>query len=285
MPLTQSVKARVGSRSIKMKKTQPFIIPSKALCATAIICASALLVLSGISAPVDREQEEADWLEFYYRNPTPERFVTELKNWSSDGTLMNKSARPALIAFLSQVIRQNRDKLEGWYENLAGLNPEEKSVLHTAMLFSRTKEADALMRKLFGKQYDEQKKETQKILELPLDKRNTIDMLWGFFYATGSEHAIRRVILCFRFLDAPDDPKGVNVPQGYVPLFKELPRIAYISLASNCERHPDIIKLCEKFYTEDDSLIPAEKGELYDLLSEFLPKKYPPKKAAKPEEA
>ena len=119
--------------------------------------------------------------------------------------------------------------MENWYDALAGLSPDEKMVIHTAMLYSRTDEADALMRKMFGKQYDDQKQEIKKILDLPLDKQSTIDMLWGFFYATGSEHAIRRIILCFRFLDAPDNPKGVNVPKGYVPLYKELPEATMIS--------------------------------------------------------
>jgi len=231
----------------------------------------------GIATPPTPEEKKADWLEYYFEHPTPDQFVSEMKKWSADGTLKNKAALPALIAFTSQLIQQNPEKLTDWYEKLAGLTPDEKSVFHTAMLLSRTKEADELMRKQFGRVYDEQKRETQKILELPLDKKTTLDMLWGFYYATGSEQAIRRIILCFRFLDAPKHPDGVKVPPGYVPLYKELPQAAYVSLASNCERHPSLIKMCQKIYTKDDSLVPSEKQELYDLLSEFLPKKYPPK--------
>ena len=259
-------------------KTLTFSLPFPGLLLSVIpvfFCSLSLQAAESVS-PSEKEKE-ADWLEYYYENPSPDRFVTEVKSWSEDGTLNNESARPALIAFISQLIRHNRDKLEIWYDALSGLTPEQKTVIHTAMLFSRTEEADALMSKMFGKQYDEQKRETKKILELPLDKRSTIDMLWGFFYATGSEHAIRRIILCFRFVDAPDNPKRVNVPKGYVPLYKQLPKFAYISLASNCERHPDVLKMCEKIYTDDESLIPSEKKELYDLLSEFMPKKYPPK--------
>ena len=62
-------------------------------------------LLQSQDAPADAP--EKDWLEFYYENPTPEQFVTRIKDWSGDGTLDNEHARPALIAFISQLIRQS----------------------------------------------------------------------------------------------------------------------------------------------------------------------------------
>ncbi len=221
------------------------------------------------------EKQQEDWLEYYYLDPSPERLVEEVKNWSKDGTLVNERARPALIGFLSQIIKNNEDQITAWYDDLAGLSPEEKTILHTSMLYSHSAEADQLMVKTFGPKYRDQRQSTPGILELPLDKQHTIDMLWGYFYATGSPEALRKIILCFRFLDAPADLKGVDIPQGYMPLYKELPRIAYISLAANCERHGKVLRVCEEIYANDDSLVESEKAELYDLLSEFLPEKYP----------
>ncbi len=233
------------------------------------------------SAGAKQEAEEKDWLEFYYENPTPERFVQEMKNWAADGTLKNEFARPALIAFISQLIRQNKSELKGWFNELAGLTPDQKKVLYTAMLFSRTTEADELMKEAFGDVYEEQKQDTPKILDLPLDKRTTIDMLWGFYYATGSEHAIRRIILCLRFEEAPNKPEGVDVPEGYNPLYKELPFVAVDSLLANADRHDRVRKMIEIFYKEDDTLVPGEKRGLYEVLSELYPKTYPRKENPK----
>lgn len=221
------------------------------------------------------QAEEEDWLENYYKNPTPERFVEQMKDWAADGTLDNEIAKPAIIAFTSQLLRQNRDRIESWYSALSGLSPSQMQVLHTAMLFSRTSEADGIMRKQFGKKYDEQKVETQKILKMPLDKPKTIDMLWGFFYATGSETAIRRVVAGFSFLDAPENPDGVEVPEGYLPLYKSLPTIAFNSLASNAERHPRVLEIL-KALNEGGDLSPREKEGVYDILSEIDPEAYPP---------
>lgn len=237
-------------------------------------CLAGFFVFSLLTCGVQAQDEE-DWLENYYKNPTPDRFVGQMKDWAADGTLDNDAAKPAIIGFVSQVIRQNRDKLENWYSALSGLTPNQMQVFHTAMLYSRTAEADKIMRKTFGAQYDEERQETSKILEMPLDKPNTIDMLWGFFYATGSEHAVRQIIYGFTFLDAPDNPKGVKVPQGYLPLYKTLPIIAYDSLLANAERHPRVKDILEALLAQG-ALSRHEKEGVYDILSEIDPKKYPP---------
>lgn len=221
-------------------------------------------------------EEERDWLENYYIEPDPDGFVEQMKNWAEEGVLDNELTKPTLIAFISQIIRQNRDRLDGWYDGLAGLTPEQMQVMHTAMLFSRTREADEIMTKVFGNKYTEQKLETQKILEMPLDKKQTPDMLWGFFFATGSEQAIRRIVLCFRFLDADERPPGVDIPEGYAPHYKQLPSFAFGSLVGNAERHPRILEILTDLYENGKDLVPHEKNGIYDVLSEFYPEKYPP---------
>lgn len=233
-----------------------------------------LLALALFPSPGQAE-EEKEFLEFYYESPRPDDFVAQMKDWADDGTLENVHARPALIAFISQVIRANRDRLNDWFVALSGLTPEQKQVFYTAMLYSRTAEADTLMRETFGQKYDQQKVDTEKILEMDLDKENTLDMLWGFFYATGSENAIRRIVACFRYAEAPDNPEGLDIPQGYVPLYRELPGFANGSLVANGRRHPRLVEILETMLESDASLNRFEKEGLYDVLSELKPDKYP----------
>lgn len=233
------------------------------------------LSLSPASAQ-DEPTQERDWLENYYIEPDPDGFVEQMKDWAEEGILDEDLTKPTLVAFISQLIRQNRDRLNEWYAGLAGLTPEQMQVMHTAMLFSRTEEADEIMTKTFGNKYIEQKRETQKILEMPLDKKQTPDMLWGFYFATGSENAIRRVVLCFRFLDADERPPGVDVPKDYVPHYKQLPRFAFRSLVGNAERHPRILEILKSLYENGSDLVPSEKQGVYDVLSEFYPEEYPP---------
>lgn len=245
-----------------------------------VIFLGVFLGLASLGASA-QDTAEKDWLESYYESPAPEEFVQQMKNWAAEGVLELDRAKPALIAFTSQLIRQNKDKLAGWYQELSGLTPAQQQVFRTAMLFSRTKEADEIMLKEFGTRYTEEKQETKKILELPLDKEATADMLWGFFYATGSEHAIRRIVLCFRFKEAPDRPDGVDIPEGYVPHYKELPDFAHHSLVANGERHPRLVEILEKMLKENLSLVEVEKEGVYNILSELKPDQYPDRKDAK----
>jgi hypothetical protein len=246
---------------------------------------SILVWLVSATAPLTAQDQggtssgpgEKDWLEFYYENPTPERLVDQMKEWAVDGTLDNDHAKPALIAFLSQVIRQNEDQLSDWYATLSGLEPGQMQVFRTAMLYSRTEEADKILTERYGKDFEAQRRETAKILEMPLDERRTMDMLWGFFYATGSEGAIRRIVTAFRFLEATAKPPGVDVPEGYVPLYKELPRFAFGSLVANGQRHPKVVEILKKMLESDQTLLGMEKDGVYDVLSELDPKAYPVK--------
>lgn len=212
---------------------------------------------------------ERDWLESYYEAPTPDRFLSQMKDWAEDGTLENDHAKPALIAFISQLIRQNQEKLEEWYAGLAGLDPAQMQVMHTAMLFSRTAEADRVLEEQFGQAYEDQKAETKKILEMPLDQTGAMDMLWGFFYATGSPEPIRRLIVAFRFIDAPERPEGVMVPEGYVPLYKELPEFAHHSLVANGKRHPRIVEILQLLIEKDESLLEVERAGVRKVLEEL----------------
>jgi hypothetical protein len=236
-----------------------------------LLVAALFAAAAGSARPNDPPAgaDRRDWLESYYEAPRPEEFVSQMKDWSADGTLDNDYAKPAVIAFSSQVLRQNRAQIREWYGTLAGLPPQHMQILHTALLYSRTKEADALMKELFGSSYTEVRRETGKILELPLDKRDTMDMLWGFFYATGSPAAIRRIVAAFRFLEAPDKPEGVDVPEGYVAFYKTLPGFAESSLLANAERHPRIREILRELLESDEGLIESERKGIGGILEEL----------------
>lgn len=225
-------------------------------------------------APGAAATAEKDWLEFYYENPTPERFVDQLREYSRDGTLVNENARPALVAFLSQVLRQNRDRIRDWHDTLRGLAPEEMQVLNTALLYARVSEADELLESQLGaEELAKARADAPKILEMKLAQAHTLDMLWGFFYATGSEEAVRRVVSCFLFADAPSQPDFAKIPEGFQPLYTELPEAAAWSLLSNASRHPRVREILKKLERETgkEALAPTELRLLREKVLAELP--------------
>ena len=223
--------------------------------------------------PPDADDDH-DWLTFYYQNPEPEKLVAQVKKWSEGRILSDERARPALIGFLSQVFRQNRDKIKEWYVDFSELPPEDLQTLRLAMIFSRTSEADEIILAEEGDTY--LKRRPPKVLEMSIHQRPTFDMLWGFFYATGSEAVIERMVYLFRY-ETMEIDEDVAVPSGYSPLYEQLPHAAQWALTSNAEQHPLVLELLEKYYQTAGVLEPIERKGVRRVLSELLPKKYPPK--------
>ncbi|MBL9152111.1 MAG: hypothetical protein JNK37_06490 [Verrucomicrobiales bacterium] len=214
---------------------------------------------------------DRDWLESYYEKPSPEQFVERVREFSEDGTLLNEQARPALVAFMSQVIRQNRDKVADWHGSLRGLSPEEMQVVNTALLYARIDEADAILKEQIGEEeFKKALDETPKILEVQLAQPQTISMLWGYFYATGSDSAIRRIVSCFIYEDAPENPEFAKIPEGFKPFYAELPDIAAWTLVSNAQRHPKVVEILQQFDKTEDALTPTERRLLREKVFDVL---------------
>jgi hypothetical protein len=218
--------------------------------------------------------EDHDWLTFYYQNPEPEKLTKQLQKWSDAKILSDEKARPALVGFLSQVFRQNRDKIKGWYSKARGFPPEDLQTLRLALIFSRTSEADDIIKAEEGDSYVA--RQPPKVLEMSMNQLPTFDMLWGYFYATGSELVIERMIFLFRF-EEMELGEDIDIPEGYSSLYEQLPEHAHWALKSNAEQHPQILQLLERYLETPGALQPIERKGVRKILSELLPKKYPAK--------
>lgn len=230
------------------------------------------------AAPAETSEREPDpdhdWLTFYYQNPEPDKLVEQIRKWSDGRILSDERVRPALVGFLSQVFRQNRDKIKKWYLDISDLPPEDMQTIRLALIFSRTTEGDEIIKEGDGGAILE--KRPPKVLEMSMVQLPTFDMLWGYFYATGSEEVIKRMIFLFRY-EEMDLSAEADIPEGYSPITEQLPEAAHWALVSNAESHPVVLQLLEQYYQTAGALNPIEKKGVRAVLSELLPKKYPSK--------
>ena len=60
-----------------------------------------------------------------------------------------------------------------------------------------------------------------------------------------------------------------------------MPEAAYWALSSNAKQHPKVLELLEGYYQTAGALEPIERKGVRRVLSEVLPKKYPPKEGDK----
>jgi len=220
----------------------------------------------------EREPDpDHDWLTYYYQNPEPEKLIEQIRKWSDGRILSDERARPALVGFLSQVFRQNRDKIKEWYLDISDLPPEDMQTIRLALIFSRTSEGDDIIKE--GDVEGILENRPPKVLEMSMRQLPTFDMLWGYFYATGSEAVIQRMIFLFRY-EEMDLSAEVDIPEGYSAITEQLPEAAHWALVSNAQNHPLVLQLLEKYYQTAGALDPIEKKGVRGVLSELLPKKY-----------
>ena len=139
----------------------------------------------------------SDWVSSYYRDPQPDRFVSEIHRRSKAGKLSTRNAEPPLVAFLSRVIAANPEKLEGWMAALADLPENDKETLHKAIWFSNT---------AAGKAYFQQQglltylaEPAPDVVQIKIASPAVLDMLWGCFLATGDEVPVRRIVSAFNY--------------------------------------------------------------------------------------
>ncbi len=222
-----------------------------------------------LSTPTTTSAEEKtpangdDWLTFYYRNPRPDQLIPQLKAWSSEGTLQDQNARAPLLGFLSQVFRQNTDQIASWYQQTKDLPPKDQELINMAIWISNTKESNQLLEKELPTAFAG--KTPPDILTLKLDSSSALDLLWGYYFATGDSKALRRIAAMFRYADAPEKVDGL--PEGRSPLYVILPKAAKWSISSNARQHPKVLGDYKKMLASDQ-LNDTEKKWLDESLQD-----------------
>lgn len=214
-----------------------------------------------------------DWMTFYYTHPQPDRFVSEVRGMSKSAVLSKPSAEPPIVAFLSRVMAKNPERIPAWMAALADLPDKDKETLHKAIWYSDTDAGKAYLKKHGLAKYLE--KPASDILKMEIDSPSVLDMLWGYFFATGDDAPIRRIVSALNYgkyagaleryktsKKTADDKK-----QAY---YDVICRAAIWSLAANCRQHPRVKGICEKL-SEGKDLNPTETRWLTFVLAKLDP--------------
>jgi hypothetical protein len=209
------------------------------------------------------------WVDAYYRNPQPDRFVAEVRARSKSGKLSAPKAAPPMVAFLSRVMADNPEKIAVWMAALADLPESDKETLHKAIWLSRTTAGKAYLEKEGLLKYLAQP--AADILKLPIESPAVLDMLWGYFFATGDEAPIRRIVSAANYypsLGALERYKtSARTEADARQAQKEVIfRAAMWSLGSNCRQHRRVKEICDKLL-EGGDLNPTERNCLKTVLA------------------
>jgi len=237
----------------------------------AFVLANDLIALASPDNPgttSTNSNASSDWVNSYYRNPQPERFVTEVRELSKAGALSQEGAEAPMTAFLSRVMAQNPAQIAPWMSALSDLPEKDKATLYKSIWLSDTKAGKLYLKDHGLAIYLE--KAPPDLLKMKLNSSSVLDTWWGYFFATGDAAPIRQVVSAFNYSkyegalarykqskQTEEDEKEAN----YDAIF----RAAAWSLISNCQQHPKVREICDNLL-KGNELNPVEKQLLNEML-------------------
>jgi hypothetical protein len=186
------------------------------------------------------------WITYYYLKPEPEKTVAAIRLMSTTGKLDDQAALSPIMAFLSEVFRQNPKQLPIWADQLKDIKPEHRRLVWQALRLSGLKkEVDVILktaRKNEKATMEDQffidelyMRDPPDLLTVPIRNSGTLDAMWGHFVASGDERFIVRIIETLAGLGKPKD----------IGAF-ETATAARLSLTSNAVQHPKVMAVCKK---------------------------------------
>ena len=167
---------------------------------TVILCMLALSPCRADDA-TGSGQKLGKWVMTFYQNPAPEHFVEKVKEMSVAGLLHDSrpNARPdAYVMFLGKIMATNADQIPDWMGALSPLPETDITALRRAVWYSGTAEGTAWLREngeadLANGPRPMLLAERQALKLQP----HHLDQLWEWFFATGEEKPVARIISLF----------------------------------------------------------------------------------------
>ena len=234
-----------------------------------------IITLFGINLGFSEEKQD-DWMTFYYKAPSPDSFTKQVRAMADKGLLKDDNAQAPIIAFLSQVMSANPKRIPDWIDEASDLDEKQHNTLLAAAWYSDTEEARDLFKKQKRDAYLKQK--APDILKIEVNNPSTLDMLWGYFMATGDSAPIRRIVSALslsKYSGALDRFKtSEKTEKDKKEAYLEVTfQAAQWSLESNCKTHPRVLEHCEKIFA-DKATPKSQSLWLGVILSKVKPENY-----------
>jgi len=181
-----------------------------AVLALIFACPGLALAKPGKEKPVKHFQSAAEllqWINGYRRNPEPKRVPDAVKAMSAFGATKDMDQAGVYIGFVAGVLGANPDTAEDLVTQMFPLPPEDQVLIIKAVAYSGLPGWKKLLPK-FVERMPARKDLIDKFLfgakpvltELKMqDDSSVIDLNWGYYFATGWEAPVRRIVAALAF--------------------------------------------------------------------------------------
>lgn len=181
-----------------------FVVVTIALAASpAVTPAHAARPAKPAAAQFEKADDVLAWMNGYRREPRPERLADAVKAMSALGLTRDMEQAGIYIGFVAGVLGANPDKTDTLIPAMFPLSPHDQVLLIRAIAYSGLIEwKDVLLRyvermparKVLIDRFVFGGKPTLETLDIASEDQPAIDLNWGYYFATGAEAPLRRIV-------------------------------------------------------------------------------------------
>ena len=210
--------------------------------------------------PFQSTAELLKWINGYRHDPEPKRVPEAVKAMSAFGATKDMDQAGVYIGFVAGAIGANPDTAEDMVAKMFPLPPEDQVLIIKAIAYSGVPRWKGLLGK-FVERMPARKDLIDKFMfgakpvltELKMqDDSSVIDLNWGYYFATGWEAPVRRIVGALAF--SLDKNKVETLTIG---------AMAKWTLAQNASRDNDLLMMLKKISPDVE---PATQKPLAEVI-------------------
>ncbi len=237
----------------------------------AIFCTLMLTVAPGFAAnkaskvkppaPFTKSEELLTWMNGYRLKPEPKRLPEAVKAMVKSSVTKDMDQAGVYIGFTAGVIGSNPDDAEKLISDMFPLDPQDQVLLIKAIAYSGLSDWKGLMikfvermpaRKVLIDKYLFANKPT--LAELPFEESSSaIDINWGYYFATGSEAPVRRIVTVLAWSTDRNNVEKLTIGA-----------MAKWTMAQNASRDPELLAMLKGVSAESEVAARAPLNEVIE---------------------
>ncbi|MFN0217916.1 MAG: hypothetical protein ACKVP4_03765 [Hyphomicrobium sp.] len=212
-------------------------------------------------ATFSKAEELLSWVNTYRLKPEPERLPEAVAAMSRFGVTKDMDQAGVYVGFAAGVLGSNPESAEALIAKMFPLPPEDQVLLIKAIAYSGLPEWKQVMIK-FVERMPARKVLIDKYLfsnkpllaDLPMGEDQTaIDVNWGYYFATGSEPPVRRIVGAMAWTLDKNEVEKLTIGA-----------MAKWTLAQNAARDPDLLAMLKAMTAENDSKVRAPLNDVIE---------------------
>ena len=211
------------------------------------------------AAPFRSPDEVTHFVNEYRHNPQPARAAAAVHAMAQFGMLADEDGAAVHIGFIAGVLGANQLKAEKLVSAMLPLRSDEEAVLIKAIAYSGLPNWRGILNDFIDRLADRRKLidslstgKTVLLMDKPVDEGRTLDMLWGYYLATGYYQPVQRIITALPWSANKEDLDKLSVGS-----------MAKWTLTSNAAKDQGLLRL---YYTESKAAPDKVAKPLKDII-------------------